>query len=189
VRGRETLLARLGEAFDAAQNHILIKTTDKLAALLVEPILAAARRDVEIKIVASGNDWSQFEGVDNLALIPHEGTWSTPSRPHEMLLTTTIDSEALILGTFGPSPYGYVAPTSGLVYVVQTMILHEIYLAEIYRAIGPEFLEKKGVSFAALRERYRPASIGQRLMDEAKIGLEGGHPETFGGKGSTLNNE
>jgi len=46
---------------------------------------------------------------------------------------------------------------------MQTMLLHELYLAEIRLKVGGERLAELGIDFASLRAKHRPERHGRHM--------------------------
>ena len=159
--------AAIEELIRATHDTLYLKTTDELAAPFVPALLDAADRGVLVHVVASGGDWGELGTREGVVLLPHEGTGSAPSRPHELMLTITSDSATGFVATRGHVQNAYLARNPTLVYVMQTMLLHELYLAEIRLAVGGERLAELGIDFASLRARYRPERHGRHLEDGA----------------------
>jgi len=164
VTGAATVQTTIADLIAGATVSVHLKTTDTLAEPFFEVLRARADAGIAVTIVASGDDWGMFHDVANITIIPHEGTGSAPSAPHGVLLTITADAERMVTASFSDPVRAYVTSEGTVVYVMQTMILHEIYLAEIYRALGPDLLERHGVSFAALRARFRPPALGRKVF-------------------------
>jgi len=148
----------------AARQDLHFKTSAELIKPYVEDVAVALARGVRVTIVASGEDWTALKTA-GARIVPHEGTGSHPSQANDVVLTAVADAEASFVGTMSPFHRGYSAENPTLVYVIQMMILHEIYLSEIVEAIGPDQLEALGVSFEKLRELYRPPSHGTRMAE------------------------
>ncbi len=165
LRGKPAVAKAISEMIAEARNTIHIKTVDNLATPFLEELCSRAHEGVEITIVGSGDDWGTLRDCPNTRIIPHEGTGSVPSAPHQVLLTMTVDSARMVIASFNEPERAYIAMDGTVVYVVQTMILHEVYLAEIYRTLGPETLERAGISFQALRQRFRPATLGDKVFE------------------------
>lgn len=165
VKGTAAVHSVIADLIHSAAASIHLKTTDVLANPFFEAISAQARAGIAVTIVASGHEWGPLEGIDNVKIIPHEGTGSAPSAPHSILLTITSDAERMVTASFADPARAYVTSEGTVVYVVQTMIQHEIYLAEIYRVLGSEVLESNGLSFDALRAKFRPQTLGSKVFE------------------------
>ena len=167
VEGRPAVATRVAAAIETAATHLHLKTTDALAAPYLDSLAAAVDRGVAVTIVASGEDWGDLARRDGVAIVPHEGTGSTPSEPHQILLTLVTDAGEAVVADLGEPSRAYVAANPALVYVIRTMILHEVYLAEIATALGPDVLAAAGVGMATLRARFRPSSHGLNVARPA----------------------
>lgn len=154
----ENVRALIGQA----RENLYMKASDALAAPFREELQAALARGVRVRIVATGADWDHL-ARKGAHVIPHEGTGSAPSPANETMLTVVADAKAGFVGSTAPVYRGYAAQNPTLVYLMLTMILHEIYLAEIVGAIGLDRLAEAAVDFATLRRLFRPPEHGSRL--------------------------
>ena len=130
VEGRRPIEDYIRDQIREARQHLHVKTRDMLAKPFFDDLIGAAERGVSVTIVASGTQWEALMDVSGITVIAHEGTGSMPSDPHQILLTMTADESTAFVGALGDTPRGYLARNRTLVYVIRTMILHEIYLAE-----------------------------------------------------------
>ncbi|WP_308918230.1 TrmB family transcriptional regulator [Jannaschia sp. LMIT008] len=160
VEGAAAVAARIGRAIDGAAAHLHLKTVDTLAAPHLDGLAAAADRGVRVTVVGSGGSWGRLGDHPNASVVPHEGTGSAPSDPHRVLFTLVGDGGEAIVADMGDPPRAYVAANAALVYLIRTMILHEIYLAEIITAFGADAMAERGVDIASLRARLRPDTHG-----------------------------
>lgn len=165
VKGPAAVQSVIADLISSATATIHMKTTDNLAAPFFDAIVDRAAVGVAVTIVASGSGWNSLANVENVTIIPHEGTGSTPSAPHGVLLTITVDAERMVTASFSDPVRAYLTSVGTVVYVMQTMIQHEIYLAEIYRVLGPDVLERNGLSFAELRTKFRPQTLGRKVFE------------------------
>jgi sugar-specific transcriptional regulator TrmB len=165
VKGPVAVQSTITDLIDNATVFIHLKTMDTLAAPFFDAIRKRALSGIDVTIVASGDGWEPLEGVENITIIPHEGTGSAPSAPHGVLLTITADAERMVTASFSDPVRAYVTSEGTVVYVMQTMIQHEIYLAEIYRVLGPDVLERNGLSFSDLRAKFRPLMLGRKVFE------------------------
>jgi hypothetical protein len=56
------------------------------------------------------------------------------------------------------------ARDSSIVYVIETLLLHEIYLAEIHQAFGKQLDARFGRKLEKLRRKYRPRGRGRPVI-------------------------
>lgn len=148
---------------ERARDDLHFKSSHELLVPYLSAIDAALARGTRVSIVASGDGWEDLKAA-GARIVPHEGTGSAPSVANDVALTVVADAEASFVGTMRPFHRGYSAENPTLVYVIQMMILHEIYLSEIVAAIGLDRLAELGVSFEELRERFRPPTHGTRMV-------------------------
>lgn len=149
---------------DSARDDLHFKSSFELLRPFIAQIQEALDRGTRVTIVASGDGWADLE-AEGVRIVPHEGTGSAPSVANDVALTVVADAEASFVGTMRPFHRGYSAENPTLVYVIQMMILHEIYLSEIVAAIGPDKLAELGISFEDLRKRFRPPTHGTRMAE------------------------
>ena len=161
--GADRARAAIDGAIDAAAETVYVKTTDALARPHAEALRAAAARGVRVVVVGSGDGWGPLASAGGIDVVPHEGTGSSPSRPHEVLLTLVADSSSALVATLGEPARAWVATTPALVYVIQTMLLHELYLAEMLLARAGAEGDEGGPDIVELRARWRPARHGTAL--------------------------
>nr|WP_306264998.1 TrmB family transcriptional regulator [Pararhizobium sp. IMCC3301] len=162
--GRLAVEDKVRSLIARAKTDLHFKVSDQLIKPFEDAILEVMKRGVRVTIVATGEAWTTL-GDAGARIVPHEGSGSAPSRANDVAMTVVADAAASFVGTMKPLYRGYSAENPTLVYVIQTMILHEIYLSEIVTAIGLDRLAELGLSFDALRGKYRPEQHGQRMAE------------------------
>ncbi len=162
LEGKPAVDDKVISLIDSARDDLHFKSSFELLDPYLPSIERALDRGARVTIVATGEGWEALQAA-GARIVPHEGTGSAPSVANDVALTVVADAEASFVGTMRPFHRGYSAENATLVYVIQMMILHEIYLSEIVSAIGADNLAELGISFEELRERYRPPSHGTRM--------------------------
>lgn len=157
--GAERVAAKIKEIMTEARERIYIKTAAPLLEPFHEDILKAAERGVKLFIVAVNPGLDDLPRHDNIEIIPHEGKGAVTGRALNYLVTISIDAKETFIASYGRGSMGYYTHNKAIVYLLNTMILHEIYLAEIYRKLGPDIDELFGPDLEKLRGRYRPARM------------------------------
>lgn len=61
--------------------------------------MRAPQAGVAITVVGSGVGWEPLAGAPDVTIILHEGTGSTPSTPHEVLLTIPADAAHMVIAS------------------------------------------------------------------------------------------
>jgi len=81
------------------------------------------------------------------------------------LLTLAVDLDGVMVVTRTPEVAGSYTRNRSLVYVIQTLLLHELYLAEIFAAFGPQLDARFGPQLSRLRRKFRPPKRERMLVD------------------------
>lgn len=165
LRGGKAVSDAVVSMLEAAQSNVFLKTVGTIAEPFFDVLSARATSGVDIVAVASGDEWARLDGHENIRIVPHEATGSIPSDAHHVLLTMTADVNRMLIASYAEPARAFVTTQPSVVYVVQTTILHEIYLSEIMQAIGPEALAAAGVSLSDLRRRFRPENLGKVIFE------------------------
>ncbi|RVT81728.1 TrmB family transcriptional regulator [Rhodobacteraceae bacterium CCMM004] len=163
--GRLALVDKVASLIASATTTLQAKANAGLLAPFRDALSQAIDRGVRITVVGSGDGWDELAAL-GVEIVPHEGTGSAPSVANEVVLTVVADAAQGFVGTFGHIHRGYSAENPSIVYTMQTMILHEIYLAKIISALGHDHLKANGLDIEALRKLYRPPTHGMRMAQE-----------------------
>lgn len=156
-RGADVVHAKLTELIAQARAHILIKAPEERIAPLGPTLKAAAGRGVSVKIVAFGADLASLRTHPRVTIFPHEGDGQRHATAADVLFTMTVDSEsAIIVSHASADTVGSFARNASIVYVLETLLLHEIYFAEIFAAFGPQLEKRYGKRLMKLRSKHRP---------------------------------
>lgn len=83
----------------------------------------------------------------------------------DFLLTATFDSDGMMNITHTDKVVGSYARDPSIIYVIQTLLSHEIYFAEMYAALGPQLEARFGKRLDKLRRKYRPAGRERPVLD------------------------
>jgi sugar-specific transcriptional regulator TrmB len=162
-RGEAAVRTKLADMIASAREHVWIKAPVNLILPHKADLWAAAARGTRVTLITLGDGRENLPAHRNITIMPHEGT-GTIIGATAVLLTLTCDCENCMVATFGDAISGSFARNQSIVYVIETLILHEIFLAEIHAAMGPDLERHFGANLARLRERYRPAGMEHRLL-------------------------
>lgn len=166
-RDEAPVRAKLAEMISSAREHVWIKGPVDLIQPHAGDLEAAAARGTSIVLITLGPGQEALPAHKNIKILPHEGTGAIIGAT-SVLLTLTCDCENCMVATFSNEISASFARNQSIVYVIETLILHEIFLAEIYAAMGPELERRFGVNLAELRKRYRPAGMERHLLAAGK---------------------
>lgn len=168
-RGANAVRAKLTDMINSAREHVWIKATVDLMLPHKADLLAAAERGTRVTLITLGEGRETLPSHGNITVMPHEGTGAIIGAT-AVLLTLTCDCENCMVATFGDEVSGSFARNQSIVYVIETLILHEIFLAEIYAELGADLEERFGPNLSRLRKRYRPAGMERHLLAPGKPG-------------------
>ncbi len=160
--GKVAVENKIASLIDSARKDLQITSSFTLIEPFLDKLKSALQRGSRLTIVAVQGEWDELAEA-GAQIVPHEGTGSAPSGANDVLITIVADAEAAFVGTLSPIHRGYSAENPTLVYVIQKMILHEIYLSKIVSAVGLEKLEQLGISFKKLRAQFRPPLHGMNM--------------------------
>lgn len=167
-RGADAVHAKLLELIAQARANILIKAPEERIAPLGSALQGAAGRGVSVKIVAFGDDLSSLRTHHRITVFPHEGDGRRHATGADVLFTMTVDSEsAIIVSHAGVETVGSFARNPSIVYVLETLLLHEIYFAEIFAAFGPQLEKRYGKRLMKLRAKHRPRNRERSVLGAA----------------------
>jgi sugar-specific transcriptional regulator TrmB len=163
-RGEKDIHHKIESIILGAKKHIWIKAPVRLILPFIKPLLRAARRGVQVKLVVFGPEISRLATHPRIQVFLHEGD-GVPHGAASVLLTITIDFSDVMITSYAGNALGSYARNHSIVYVVQTLMLHEIYFAEIYAAFKTELDAHFGKQLVKLREKYRPAGMEQYVLE------------------------
>ena len=166
--GQTAVDAKVTKLIASAHAHIYIKSSSRLLLPFCDVLVEAAARDVVIYIVAADPGISELPKHDNIVIVPHEGTGVATGTAVHHLLTVSADSDGMLIAAFNGEPTASYTRNDAIVYTIHTMILHEIYLAEIYKALGPSLEQRFGANLAELRRIYRPENLESRVLGRSR---------------------
>jgi sugar-specific transcriptional regulator TrmB len=162
-RGAAAVRAKLAEMISSAREHVWIKAPVELIMPHLDELAAAAARGASVILITLGDGREALQAHKNILVIPHEGT-GTMMGANSVLLTLTCDCENCMIATFSDEVTASFARNQSIVYVIESLILHEVFIAEIYATMGAELDAAFGPHLAKLRKRYRPQGMEQRLL-------------------------
>ena len=156
VRGADEILSRTMALIRKARKHVWIKAAEDALEPLLESFTEAAKRGVDVRLIAHGEHLDRFATHAGISMFPHEGDGVVRSEPQRLLFAMVVDGAGVLIASRKEPATASYARNPAIVYTVQTLLLHEIYLAEIYRKFGPQLTKQYGKGLLKLRKKYRP---------------------------------
>lgn len=164
LSGAHEAHAKIGEMIDEATRHVWIKAHHSLLEPHAERLEAAARRGVAVMLILFGNqqEIERWRAISSARVYAHEADGTVVGMARH-LVTLTSDFEAALLANLNDGTGAYTR-SSAVVNLADTMLRHEIYLAEIFGAFGKEIEGRFGPALLSLRQAYLPSEQAQALQ-------------------------
>lgn len=166
LSGYEAIDQAIAQLIRDARHQLWVKATDTALKRHLTALRECAERGVIVRIILFGEDPEPFQfGGENRCWL-HEGNGIAVGISH-LLLTIARDYEEAIVAEFGDAPHASVTRNRALVNMVDSLIRHEIYFAEIFEAFGEQIMQRFGPALYNLRCKYLPrqqaSDLGERL--------------------------
>lgn len=157
VNDPDKVRGKIEEMISSAKRHIWIKSDARHLIPHRDALRAAAKRGTSIVIILFGDVESKqaFEFGRSSKVYLHEGT-GTHVAASEHLVSVTTDFKAALTASMRKGGYGVYTQNRPVVVLVESLIRHEIYIAEIFSEFRDLLESKYGPSLLALRRRYLP---------------------------------
>ncbi|KQX31964.1 TrmB family transcriptional regulator [Variovorax sp. Root434] len=166
-RGKKPVSAKLHEMIESSTDRIWLKGPLDILMGYRDALIAAAQRNVKVTLIVFGDDIAPLGRHKNLTVFLHEGRGANRGAS-KVVLTVTADGSSFMIASFTDDLHASYGRNPSIVYVVETMILHEIYLAEMYASIGPTLDDLFDEHFGKLRSKYRPSDMGSNMLSSMR---------------------
>lgn len=157
LTGDDSIHAKMTDMIGKASKHIWIKAAHHLLSRHSAELKAAAERGVEVLIIlfAEPAHLPQYEFGPTVKVYLHEGNGIMVGMS-DRLLTLTTDFEEAMTAKTGRDGYGVFTRSRPVVNMAESLIRHEIYVAEVFIHFGKELDETFGPALFSLRQKYLP---------------------------------
>jgi sugar-specific transcriptional regulator TrmB len=162
-KGEKQVRAKIDAIISEAKRHIWIKAPVRLLDAHLPALKAAARRGIQVILIVFGKQHQGLAVHKGIQVFLHEGT-GTNRGASDVMFTMSCDSSSIMIAAFSVEASASFSQNRSIVYTVETLILHEFYLAEMYARIGSLLDETFGKHLGKLRAKYRPRDMGQSLL-------------------------
>ncbi|MES2183405.1 MAG: helix-turn-helix domain-containing protein [Pseudomonadota bacterium] len=154
---------KIGEIIAGARRHVWIKAHHAALDVHVDALRAAADRGVSVLLIMFGeaNEIDSFRSLHKAIVYAHEGDGTVVGLARH-LVTLTVDFEETLIFNIREESGAYTR-SSPVVNMADSLIRHEIYLAEIFSRLGPQLDEHFGPALLNLRKKYLPADQARAL--------------------------
>jgi HTH-type transcriptional regulator, sugar sensing transcriptional regulator len=169
LRGDGAIRDKIESMIASVRSHIWIKAHLRMLEPHRDALLHAASRGVQVILILFGDPASlaEFKLDPPSRVYMHEGNGFEVGLANTLITVTRDFEEAL---TVNAAEGGFGAYTRNLpvVNMAESLIRHEIYLAEIFGQFGREIEATFGPALVSLRRNYLPAAQAEALDDLLK---------------------
>lgn len=168
LEGEQRIDDRIRDMLARAKRQIWIKGPDHRLAHYLSAVREAAARGVQILVILFGDERSRdaLKLGARAKVYLHEGSGHMLAVGARQFVVTADFSEALV-AYFDEPARGVYTRSDSVVFMAETMIRHEVYLAEIMQAYGDEIERRFGKDLMRIRAKYLPAPLSRRARASA----------------------
>jgi len=171
IQGAEKVNAKISEMIQAAGKHVWIKAHESVIDAHHAELREAAERGVRILIILFGEDGRRFRFNDNVRVYLHEGNGVRVGNADNLFTITTDFKLALTANMLGDVRAAYTR-SEPIVTMAESLLRHDLYMAEICGRFGPQIDEAFGPYLLSLRRAYfSPDQLVQLAETLGKMGL------------------
>jgi HTH-type transcriptional regulator, sugar sensing transcriptional regulator len=168
LEGEQRIEDRIVDMLDRAKRQIWIKGPDHRLTHYLPAIRSAIARGVKVLVILFGDE----RGRDALKLGARAKVYLHEGSGHMLAVgasqfVVSIDFAEALVADFGDLPHGVYTRSDSVVFMAETMIRHEVYLAEIMQAYGDQIEQRFGKDLMRIRAKYLPAPLSRRARASA----------------------
>jgi len=153
LQGADKVNAEITEMIDTATVHVWIKAHEGVIETHQTSLCDAAKRGVKIMIILFGQDAERFRFNNNVRVYLHEGNGVRVGNA-DNLFTITTDFTTALTAKMDGEVYAAYTRSEPIVTMAESLIRHDLYLAEIFQRFGPQIDKAFGPFLLSLRRSY-----------------------------------
>jgi sugar-specific transcriptional regulator TrmB len=159
ISNGESATAKINDMILNAKRHVWIKAHETVLTSHFAALKKAAAKGVKVLLIIFGapQDAKRFGAAKNMTVYLHEGNGFVVGLGHTLVTITTDFNEALVVNTREEDPFGAFTQSRPVVNLAESLIRHEVYLAEIFNAFEPQLEKRFGRALISLRQKYLPS--------------------------------
>ena len=164
LEGQADIHRRIGDIIERAKRHIWIKAHEALLERHLPSLRDAVARGVQVLLVIFGgpDPEARFNLGPSARIYLHEGNGVVVGLGNS-LLTLTADFTVALVANMDDRGHGAMAQNALVVNLAESLLRHEIYLAEIFACHGTQIDERFGPYLHSLRTKYFPSEQARIL--------------------------
>lgn len=157
MSGAPEVSTKIREMIGRARRHIWVKAHEAELDPYADALAEAARRGISLLLVGFGSRerLERFRITERTTIYAHEGQGIVVGLGRHLITLTVDFNEALIVNMKDLS--GAHTRSPPVVNMADSLIRHEVYLAEICERLGPALERDFGPALISLRSKYLPA--------------------------------
>ena len=179
IDGEKKVNAKISEMIQDARVHVWIKAHEDVIDAHHAELREASNRGVGILIILFGTDGRRFRFNDDVRVYLHEGNGVRVGNADNLFTIATDFKTALTAKMHGEVHAAYTR-SEPIVTMAESLIRHDMYMAEIFLRFGPQIDEAFGPFMLTLRRRYFSPdqlarlneTLGQILPNRARYGVK-----------------
>lgn len=178
LAGDAEVHGKISDLIESSEQHVWIKSNHHALQPHLDELRAAAERGTEVMVVLFGDpqDLAQYDFGPRSKAYLHEGSGSRVGMS-DSLVTITRDFAEAMTATTGAHGYGAFTRCKPVVTMAESLIRHEIYLAEIFLHFREPIEQRFGQALYRLRRQYLPKDqaldlghrTGQLALEDAPL--------------------
>ena len=153
IEGEKKVHAKISEMIQEAKIHVWIKAHEDIIDAHYSELRDAAKRGASILIILFGKDDSRLRFGENVRVYLHEGNGVRIGNADNLFTIATDFKTALTAKMHGEVHAAYTS-NEAIVTIAESLIRHDMYLAEIFQKFGAQIDEAFGPYLISLRRRY-----------------------------------
>lgn len=157
LRGEDAIRAKIEGMIEAATAHVWIKGHEHLLRAHREALHRAAGRGVQVVLILFGDPGAaaDYPFGPPSRIFMHEGNGIEVGLGHT-LVTVAIDFQEALTANTANGGFGAHTRSLPVVNLAESLIRHEIYVAEIFARFGRQIEAAFGPALLSLRRSYLP---------------------------------
>ncbi|WP_422368687.1 TrmB family transcriptional regulator [Pelagibius sp.] len=153
IAGRKHIQAKTNEIIASARDRIYLKASQDVLEPHRAALCDAAEHGVRVFIVLFGDDPDRYRVGPSVTVHLHEGDGERRGVADNLLTIAADGTQALTANVSGDF-YGVHTQSPPVVSMAETVIRHDLYLAEFFTALRPEIEANFGPRLSELRARF-----------------------------------
>ncbi len=155
LTGEDATSAKIESMIDSAVSHIWIKTSETILMPHRAALQRATDRGVSVIVILFGTQTDKFEFGGKSRVYLHEGNGIAVGIAPQ-LVTVAVDFKEALVTMVGGEQRGSYTQNKPIVHLAETMLRHEVYIAEIFDKFGGPIQQAFGPALFEMRRQYLP---------------------------------